>query len=61
MKIEETTGRQIEIVMLQRAIERRAVALAAFRAGITVLERKQRQGFAELAKQMAAEDKFRRS
>ena len=52
--LEQATSRELEIELLQRAIQKRAVAIEAFEVGIKVLKVKQARGFAELSKQTAA-------
>ena len=52
--LEQATSRELEIELLQRAIQKRAVAIHEFEVGIKVLKEKQARGFAELAKQTAA-------
>ena len=52
--LEQATSRELEIELLQRAIQKRAVAIEAFEVGIKVLKVKQARAFAELAKQNAA-------
>ena len=53
--INQLTTRQIQIQLLQRAIENGAVAINDFETGIKVLKEKQSRRFAELARQTAAE------
>jgi hypothetical protein len=52
--LDQATSLELEIELLQRAIQKRAVAIEAFEAGIKVLKVKQARGFAELAKQTVA-------
>lgn len=52
--LDQATSRELEIELLQRAIQKRAVAIEAFEVGIKVLKVKQARGFAELSKQTAA-------
>jgi hypothetical protein len=53
--INELTSRQIQIHLVRRAIENRAVAINAFEVGIKVLREKQDRCFLELARQSAAD------
>lgn len=52
--LEQATSSELEIELLQRAIQKRAVVINEFELGIKALKEKQARGFEELAKQTAA-------